>query len=189
MRETLANCFPQRQTAELRKGRISLAGATYFVTFGTAQRTPLVASSVAITAAHAVCQRLVQEGDVSALTATVMPDHVHLLFRLGGNLALDRVVAKWWALARRSVAGLEWQANFFEHRLRSEEITEPYAWYIFMNPYRAGLIGSDRPWLGWWIDGQIAYEFLTKTRPGPCPQPEWLDQMREWVGGIVTGEK
>ena len=172
----------------MRKGRISLVGANYFVTFGTARRTPALAPSSAILAVHAVCRRLVQEGDVSALTATVMPDHIHLLFRLGGNLALDRVVAKWRALARRAVAGLDWQANFFEHRLRPDEKTEPYAWYIFMNPYCAGLLGCDQSWPGWWTDGQGPYEFLTKARPGPCPQPEWLDQQKEWAGVIVTGE-
>jgi len=180
---------PRRQTAELRKGRISLVGATNFVTFGTARRTPALASPPVILATHAVCRRLVQEGDVSALTATGMPDHVHLLSRLEGGLALDRVVAKWPALARRAVAGLDWQANFFEHRLRSEEQPEPYAWYIFMNPYDAGLIGCDLPWLGWWTDGRVGYEFLAKIRPGPCPQPEWLEQSEKRAREVITGEE
>lgn len=188
MSDSPADGFPLRQTGELRKGRISLAGATYFVTFGTARRIPALAVPAAIPAAHSICRRLVQDGDVSAFTATVMPDHVHLLFELGGQLALDRVVAKWRALVRRSVEGLEWQANFFEHRLRAHEASEPYAWYIFMNPYRAGLITDDKPWPGWWTDEAVAHGFLAMTRLGPCPQPEWLGQMDERTRGLITGE-
>ena len=164
----------RRRTEELRKGRISLAGAAYFVTFSTARRAPTLAGTASISAAHEVCRRLAADGDVSELTATVMPDHVHLLFRLGAKLTLERVVAKWRTLVWRSVLGLEWQGNFYEHRLRPDEATESYARYIFMNPYRAKLAAVDEVWPGWWTDGQIAYEFLALARPGPCPCPEWV---------------
>lgn len=139
-------------------------------------------------AAHGVCEHMSQDGDVSALTATMMPDHVHLLFQLGNTLTLDRVVAKWRTLVRRAVPGLAWQTNFFEHRLRAAELSERYAWYVFMNPYRAGLIGSDSVWPGWWTDGATSYEFLALARPGPCPQPEWLGQLEERTRGLILGE-
>ncbi|MDP3073726.1 MAG: transposase [Opitutaceae bacterium] len=179
---------PRRQTAELRKGRLSLVGARYFVTFATARRASALASPSAIAAAHLVCQRLVDDCDITALTATIMPDHVHLLFELGGTLTLDRVVAKWRTLVRRAVPGLTWQANFFEHRLSADELSEPYAWCVFMNPYRAGLIRCDALWPGWWTDGAVSHEFLALARPGPCPQPEWLDQVDERARGLILGE-
>ncbi len=179
---------PVRRTADLRKGRLSVVGARYFVTFATARRALLLASPAAIAAAHAVCQRLVQTGDVSALTATMMPDHVHLLFQLGDTLTLDRVVAKWRTLVRHAVPGLAWQANFFEHRLRADELSEGYAWYVFMNPYRAGLIGTDSVWPGWWTDGVTSHEFLALARPGPCPQPEWVGEVDERAKRLILGE-
>lgn len=178
----------RRKTEELRKGRLSLVGVAYFVTFSTDRRAQTLAAPRAISAAHKICERLVGDGDVSALTATVIPDHVHLLFRLGARLTLERVVAKWRTSLWRAVPGLVWQGNFYEHRLRADEPTESYAWYIFMNPYRAKLTGVDEVWPGWWTDGQVAYEFLARARAGPRPQPEWLADVDERSRGLRVGE-
>ena len=117
-----------------------------------------------------------------------MPDHVHLLFELGGRLSLDRVVAKWKASVRRAVVGCKWQANYFEHRLCPGEPAESYAWYVFMNPYKAGLISVDEVWPGWWRDAPVRWDFLQAARSGLCPQPQWMDEFEEKVRGLVTGE-
>ena len=180
--------LPARQTTALRQGRQSLAGAVYFVTFCTAHRQPWLASPEARRSGAAVCRELTASGDARMLAATLMPDHVHLLFVLGDRLSLDRLVAKWKARVRPTPGSeAAWQANYFEHRLRSDESEEAYAWYVFMNPYRAGLVTVDEVWPGWWPHAESAWTFLALARSGPRPQPEWLDRYEITVRRLVVG--
>jgi REP element-mobilizing transposase RayT len=172
----------------LRVGRLSIPGATYFVTTCTAKRAPLLALSAACVAAHSACRTLIVDSDATILAATIMPDHAHLLLQLGVRLTLDRVVAKWKAQVRRLSPDCAWQANYFEHRLRPDEPAERYAWYVFMNPYRARLIGVDDCWPGWWPVSVAAWTFLDAARQGPRPRREWLDQIEEAARALVTGE-
>jgi len=117
-----------------------------------------------------------------------MPDHVHLLFRLGNRLALDRVIAKWRASVRRLLVDLNWQPNYFEHLLRPFEDAESYAWYIFMNPYHAQLIGLNDSWAGWWTDTLVSWRFLSDVLPVLRPLPEWLDMFEGVAHTLATGE-
>ena len=183
-----ADAAARRRTGALRQGRLSIPGARYFVTFCSADRIVCLDTPEVIQSAIQVCQTLISHGDLSELTMSVMPDHVHLLFRLGERLTLARAMAKWRALVRRVVPPVAWQANFFEHRLRPDEEGRLYAWYIFMNPYRACLVPCDVPWRGWWTDGVVKYDFLALARPGPCPYPEWLDNWETKCARIVPGE-
>jgi len=177
-----------RRTADLRIGRESIPGATYFATFCAARRAPLLDSDTARAAGHDACRALERDGDAAVLAATIMPEHVHLLLRLGARLPLDRVIAKWKSQVRRACPGLVWQANYFEHRLRSRESSEPYAWYVFMNPYRARLVDLGDCWRGWWSGSQCAWGFLDRARPGPCPQPEWMEEVEVTARSLTTGE-
>ena len=179
---------PVRRTADLRRGRISEPGSTYFVTFATLHRLPALQSASALRAAHAACARLVDDHDVAELCATIMPEHVHLCFRLGERLSVDRVVAKWRTKVRQGLPTLRWQANFFEHRVRSNEKRERYDWYIFMNPYHAGLVPLDQTWSGWWCSEGAAAGLLAKALPGPLPQPAWLSLLKSQLPHLVLGE-
>jgi putative transposase len=44
------------------------------------------------------------------------------------------------------IAKLEWQRNFFDHRLRHDESEDEKAAYIRQNPLRAGLIEAEDDW-------------------------------------------
>ncbi len=48
---------------------------------------------------------------------------------------------------------IDWQPNFFEHRLRKNENRDEKGQYIFENPIRAGLAKriEDWPWI--WMPG------------------------------------
>jgi hypothetical protein len=39
-----------------------------------------------------------------------------------------------------------WQKGFYDHVLRSGESTDGAAWYVFMNPVRAGLVKRAQDW-------------------------------------------
>jgi REP element-mobilizing transposase RayT len=120
-----------------------LPAVRYFATFVTHERKPWLLPAVAgMTCPSLDALRAWHgEGDGAVLAATIMPDHVHVLFHLGTRLTVGQCMGRWKSVARK-IAGYEggWQRDFWEHRLRADESAEDYALYIFLNPYRAGLL-------------------------------------------------
>ena len=58
---------------------------------------------------------------------------------------MSDVVRDWKRLtARRS--GVEWQRNYFDHRVRPDEGLQLKTDYIRQNPVRAGLVRSAEEW-------------------------------------------
>src|SRR6266542_5575318 len=52
------------------------------------------------------------------------------------------------------MAGVQWQRNFFDHRLRHDEsLAEKFA-YICQNPMRAGLVHNEQDWPYVFITGR-----------------------------------
>lgn len=118
-----------------------------------------------------------------------MPDHVHLLFTLGERLTVGQVMAKFKNLARDSGrVAWRWLDDGFEHRLRAEESAEDYAFYIFMNPYRARLILTSETWPGWQCPDHLQFRFTQHLGSDRHPPLEWLCAVEETVKRIVAGE-
>jgi len=119
-----------------------------------------------------------------------MPDHIHALFQLGHRLSLHRLLAKLkGAITRR--CGLDrvfWQENVYEHRLRPNELSESYAFYVYMNPYRAGICAMEDVWPWWVCTFPQRFEFCGKSRPNGSPQPEWLTDIEKLAAHIHHGE-
>lgn len=109
-------------------------------------------------------------------TAVVMPDHLHLLVTLGNATDLSSAIrlfkGRLTPLLRKH--GAAWQQNFFDHRLRPDEELLPVYLYIFLNPYRKGLIPVNQPWKGYSCNEEDWAWFgsLTNER---CPEPAWLE--------------
>ncbi|MDB6128631.1 MAG: hypothetical protein JWM35_2527 [Verrucomicrobia bacterium] len=165
-----------RQTGELHWGRWSYPGARYFISFCTGERKrgledPLITDPILRAA-----QKSDELSDTETFAFTVMPDHVHWLFRLGARLSLGRVIARLKAEARDELAkrGMEWQRDFFERQLRAEDSAEPYGFYIFMNPYWDGFVTPDEIWKGWWCPNADRFEFLGNLKPNGTPPASWL---------------
>lgn len=74
-----------------------------------------------------------------------MPDHVHLLVRFAPDPGMQRVMAAWKRYTARHL-GLQWQRDFFDHRLRNDRAVRRTADYIRLNPVRAGLIEEAAAW-------------------------------------------
>lgn len=111
------------------------------------------------------------------LASIVMPDHVHLLFELGAHLRLGQALAKFKTFARdRGFARWRWQEESFEHRLRAHESAESYAFYIFMNPYRANLLTLRERWPWWYCPHPKLLMFLSGIGDEALP--------REWIGEV-----
>jgi putative transposase len=120
------------------------------------------------------------DGDVVFHCGTVMPDHIHFLFTLGDRLLLSQVIAKFKCITKKAILAndVAWQDNFFDHRVRVDVGLEQLARYIYLNPYRQGLIGLDEVWPWWVIHRDYRPEFFSLLRRGQYPQPEWIGALR-----------
>ena len=121
-------------------------GATYFLTICCRQRylnqlcNAAVANQIFETAAK------YDEQQVWYLELLLlMPDHLHALVSVGTDTSLFQIVAN-FKRATTKFANVNWQRNFFDHRLRSSESSIAKAEYILQNPVRAGLVTEEEQW-------------------------------------------
>jgi len=179
--------FPSRRTEALRKGRISSPGAIYFLTWCTANRVHSLAGiSPQTTTRQAIANLELSENGLG-LAASIMPDHVHLLLKLGSPLTVSQVIGKLKSAITRVHGEIKWQENFFEHQLRPDDPIENYAFYIFMNPYCAGICDLERIWPGWISSGEMHWGFEVKLRVGGLSQPGWLEQAGKFGATLPRG--
>ena len=137
---------PQRGSFFLRRGRRSIAGHAYLVTFTTHARRPLFTHfAVAATACRATNDpRLWRSSDLMAWV--LMPDHWHGLIRIGEDDNLSAVVQWLKANSARRVReehpdiGQVWASGFHDRALRADERLENVARYVVRNPVAAGLV-------------------------------------------------
>ena len=83
----------------------------------------------------------------------VMPDHVRFFACPASNdsRSLSLFVGSWKRWTRKriresSIAQFVWQAEFFDHLLRSHESYEEKWHYVRANPVRAGLVACEEDW-------------------------------------------
>ena len=78
----------------------------------------------------------------------LMPDHLHaiLAFPLRESMAL--LVKNWKRFVAGNI-GIDWQRDFFDHRLRDTHELDEQTSYIEMNPVRKGLCerAEEWPWI------------------------------------------
>ena len=169
--------YPKRGHSELRKNRIAVPGARYFMTAVTRDRqTGLDCFPV-----WAKLLELASRDEADVWAMVLMPDHFHALFVLPEQTDPGDVVRALKGPTVPTLRGLQlaWQKNYFEHRLRAEEETEPYLRYMMANPYRANLLELDTTWPFWAVTSPHAAWFVEKY-PKRIPEPEWFGLRRPW---------
>lgn len=150
----------ERGHRALRRGRRSIPGQPYLVTFATHGRACLFADTeLAMAVAPALVDTRTWRS--SALLAWVlMPDHWHGLIQLGDGERLSdtirRLKSNTARIARRAEPTITrvWARGFHDRGLRSDESLRNAARYLVMNPIRAGI--AERPgtypfWDAAWI--------------------------------------
>jgi len=75
----------------------------------------------------------------------LMPDHLHALISIGGDTSLSKTIGSFKRATAR-FAGIQWQRNFFDDRLRGGEDPIGKGGYIRQNPVRAGLVEHENAW-------------------------------------------
>ncbi|SHF83298.1 REP element-mobilizing transposase RayT [Modicisalibacter ilicicola DSM 19980] len=119
----------------LRKGRRSIPGHVYLVTIVTRQRH---AWFLDFQHAAVACRNFYTVPLSQTLAYVVMPDHVHWLLQLEGELS--DVVRLYKAKVSLEVGASIWQKGFHDHTIRREKDIRQAARYLVANPLRAGLV-------------------------------------------------
>lgn len=128
-------------------------------------------------------------GDIELLAATVMPDHVHLLFTLGSRLRVGQVMGKFKSLARdMGKVPWQWEQDGLEHQVRAFESIQDYAFYILMNPYRAGLCPLTAIWPWWLCPNPGVFRFMTALEQGNAVPSTWLGLSDQIAVRLDTGD-
>ncbi len=74
-----------------------------------------------------------------------MPDHIHALLSFPPDAKMSLVVGN-WKKYQRQMLHINWQENYFDHRIRNDNEFELKAAYIRMNPVRASLCEEPEKW-------------------------------------------
>jgi len=80
----------------------------------------------------------------------LMPDHLHALISFPYDKPMSQIVADWKRYLATKLK-IEWQRDFFDHRLRQQESYREKADYIRANPVRAGVIAPSEEWPYFWL--------------------------------------
>jgi REP element-mobilizing transposase RayT len=121
-------------------------GSFYFVTINCVPRRanqlcqPSVGEAVLAAAAHNH-----ERGVWHCRLMLLMPDHLHALIGFPRERGMKTVIANWkrYLATRESI---EWQRDFFDHRLRDHHEEVEKAHYILLNPVRRGLCSRAEDW-------------------------------------------
>jgi putative transposase len=121
-------------------------GATYFITICCKSRraNQLCHDNVA-DIIFETARRYHASGRCYVKLLLLMPDHLHMLIGVSGDTRLSSLIRDFKRITSRT-AKVNWQRNFFDHRLRHDESEDEKAAYIRENPARAGLIGLNDEW-------------------------------------------
>jgi putative transposase len=120
-------------------------GAIYFVTICCQQRGSNQLCCGVAKALFETARIYHERGRWNLNLLLLMPDHLHALIGIDGRDSLSQLIRDYKRITAKT-AGIRWQRNFFDHRLRHDEsLSEKFA-YVCQNPIRAGLIGHERDW-------------------------------------------
>jgi len=91
--------------------------------------------------------------------ALLMPDHLHMLVSFPSLVTMTKTIADWKQYQARHL-GIDWQRDYFDHRIRSEEQFVEKHEYIRMNPVRKNLVANPEDW-------QYVWSGLQPSTPRP----------------------
>lgn len=74
-----------------------------------------------------------------------MPDHVHAMLSVPVDTGLKKPIINWKSYTARTL-GIQWQRDFFDHRIRNYNEYVEKCSYILSNPVRAGLCSANEYW-------------------------------------------
>jgi len=161
--------------AALRRGRVSIPGAEYFLTLCTDERGVGLTAPATAKSILAEADAMAADGTWELRCAVVMPDHLHLLIVLGGRLTLGKAVARLKSKTAGPFgsSGLKWERDFFDRHIRLDDERLTLFLDVFLNPYRAALCARGDSW-PWYHCGATDWRWFKDCLLEERPAPEWL---------------
>jgi len=155
--------------------RQSIPGADYFLSLQTFDRAPGLEHASVAAVLLAEAKAMAGDGTWVLRSASVMPDHLHLVMTLGHRLTLGRCVQRLKAKAAPALwrRGLHWEQDFFARRIRDGLVRAQVMRHIQLEPSRQGLIGGPDSW-PWYYCSDTEQERLRLRRGAGRPEPKWL---------------
>ena len=146
----LSNDRPERQHLDHVPPAWSPDNATYFITICVQPRgkNTLCHSSVSDKLLESIAYYHAEKKWFCQL-ALLMPDHLHAFFVFPWDQKMTRILQDWKRYTARSL-GIDWQRDFFEHRIRNEKRHVETWHYIRHNPVRSGLVDTPDNWPHRW---------------------------------------
>jgi putative transposase len=166
---------PSKGHAALRKRRWSARDTMYFLTICLRSgQTGLDTKELFETSLTIL--RTLEKDSIKTLQCLVhMPDHIHILIESNSDSNLPDIVrlykGRMTPYMRKS--GLNWEAGYFDRRLRAEDSVGAVMRYMLMNPYRKHLINDKCGWPFWYCTKQ-AETWIGIAEEKNLPEPEWL---------------
>jgi putative transposase len=151
---------PPKGSSQLRKGRISLPGTIYFITKNTLERLEeglpyeagvLLAEGVPEIIMDSL-EWLEEQGNLEWLAYVIMPDHLHLLFKLKEQEPLSKIMYRFSHFTSRQInlkqerQGSIWQEGYYDRAIRDEDELQKAFTYIHNNPVKAGYVDEINDW-------------------------------------------
>jgi REP element-mobilizing transposase RayT len=132
-------------------------GALFHVRIrAAATQSPVLTDPALAAALLSAAQRYHDVGRWWCELFLLMPDHLHAMLAFPREPGMAAVIRDW----KRGTArfqDVQWQENFFDHRIRSSHEKETTWTYLHGNPAAKGLCREDELWPCWW-------SALTSTR-------------------------
>jgi putative transposase len=151
----------------------------YFLTLCTAQRRKIFTDSKLVNALLFALREKCSCHFFNLYAFCFMPDHLHLVVTGKNDLADLVPLVRAFKGASTSVARKMhlinlWQKGYYDHALRDGESLDQAAWYIFLNPVRAGLVERAEEWP---YSGSFQFEWKNQATPSISFVPPWKDKL------------
>ncbi|MCB2148817.1 MAG: transposase [Deltaproteobacteria bacterium] len=146
---------PKKGSVRLRKGRHDAPGLYYALTAITAGRQPFFENPSAARAVLSSMQWLAKSNRIILEAGVIMPDHFHMVVRLGES-ALSEVMHSLKGYSAKHInqawgrSGPVWQHGYHDHAVRQDEDLNAIIRYCLNNPVRAGLVDDFHDYPFWY---------------------------------------
>jgi len=136
----------------LRKGRMSWVGPVYFITSFLAAGAQNIDNQFCFEIITGELARLEDEGVLFCEALTVMPEHIHMLVRLGSQKKIGQAMNLFKGRTareinrKRNTTGALWYEGYHDHLLRPEEPVDNFLNYIYLNPVKKHLCNAPQDW-------------------------------------------
>ncbi len=139
----------------LRKGRASIKKQWYLLTTVVHERNPIFTQPETAEIILSSLLWLENQGKMDLEAAIIMPDHLHFVAELHmGTLA--ELMHSLKSYTARKINGLLkrrgrlWQAQYYDHAIRKDEVLHDVIVYCLNNPVRAGLVTDFHQYPYWY---------------------------------------